>query len=100
MGTFGPPQYPLGGGAEGVGPALASGEGVVLLVVDASVRDRAGGVEAPLLQLLGQFGGDADLSDQPSFAFDGVRDPFSAVPFAAEGRAVVGWTFGEGAQGE
>ena len=93
MGTFGPSQYPLGGSAEGVGPALPSGKGVVLLVVDAAIRDRAGGIKALLFEALGEVGGDADLADQAAFADDGVGNALSAFPFAAEGGSDVGGLF-------
>ena len=93
MGTFGPSQYPLGGRAEGVGPALPSSKGVVLLVVDAAIRDRAGGFEALLFEMLGEVRRDTDLADEAAFADDGVGNALSAFPFAAEGRSDVGGLF-------
>ena len=89
MGTFGPSQYPLGGSAEGVGPALPSGKGVVLLVVDAAIRDRAGASRRCCSRRWARSG-DADLADQAAFADDGVGNALSAFPFAAEGGSDVG----------
>ena len=96
----GPAQGALGGGAEGVGPALSAREVVVLLVVDAAVGEALGFGETTLFEGLGEIRREPDFADQAAFADDGVGHAVTSGPFAGEGRAEVGRAFSERLQGE
>ena len=95
-----PAQGALGGGAEGIGPALTAGQVVVLLVVDAAVGEALGFGEAALFEGLGEIRREPDFADEAAFADDGVGHAVTSGPFAGEGRAEVGRAFSERLQGE
>ena len=100
MSTPRPAQRTLGGGAEGVGPALSARQVVVLLVVDTPVGKALGFGETALFEGLGEIRRESDFADQAAFADDGVGHAVTSGPFAGEGRAEVGGAFGQRLQGE
>ena len=100
MSASGPAQGALGGGAEGVGPALPTCQVVVLLVVNTPVGETLGFREAALFEDLGEIRREPDFTDQATFADDGVGHAVTSGPFAGKGRAEVGGAFGQGLQGE
>jgi len=95
-----PAQGALGGGAEGVGPALSARQVVVLRVVNTPVGETLGFGEAALFEGLGKIGREPDFADQTAFADHRVGHAVTSRPFAGEGRTEVGGAFGQGLQGK